>query len=335
MHPREDAGFRKELERAIRDYRLDCLLTEYEIELPRRIGLIHLRRNQTSRPEQHAGLDVDLEAQGRATLLHLNALLAQDTVWEQTQANSIVLEPAWVPRPSAPIRRIESDRLQPSFGLTSADDRALEPVALDVANQPFAGPGGWIAGALLKGFRSGERRLAGVRFQIRSGERQFLHLRSETRKVGVHGALPDKVKIPYRGSCRALFFLHACAHASGERPMAWYRFRHADGVIEVPVRSLASLRAAQRPSKDSDSVLVHDWWSAASRIESTTVKPVIHFPEGSYHPNRAHLYVWKWRNPHPKRMLEEIEVESDPEHPATFALLAGTALKQSQPAHAS
>jgi len=31
-------------------------------------------------------------------------------------------------------------------------------------------------------------------------------------------------------------------------------------------------------------------------------------------------------------MLDEIEVESDPEHPATFALLAVTALKQSKPA---
>jgi len=327
LHERGDSRFRRELRDTIREYGIECMLTEYESVLPGSIARIHLRRNQTKHPERYAGLDIDTEAQARAALLHLNSLLAQDMVWEPTQANSIVLEPKWVPGPSAPVRRTKSDRLQPGFDLTSREDRALEPIALEAANQPLTGPGGWISGALLKGFRSGERLLAGVRFQIRDGSRQFIHLRSATRPVGVHGPLPSRAEISYGSPCRSLFFLHACANVSGTRPMAWYRFHFDEEVMEVPVRSLGSIRSSQRHSNDPNRTLVHDWWSAASRIESSTVKPVVHFPEGEYHPNRAHLYVWKWGNPYPKRSLVKIEIESDPEHPAAFGVLAVTAMK--------
>jgi len=74
------------------------------------------------------------------------------------------------------------------------------------------------------------------------------------------------------------------------------------------VVSGGKLRLGENPLLREE-VNIHDWWRGASTIETEETKPVWISLQGDTFIENAHLYVFRWKNPHPGRVVESIRIE--------------------------
>ena len=134
----------------------------------------------------------------------------------------------------------------------------------------------------------GTRQLLGIPFELidpaRNAGKAVLTLGSKKFPAG-----PLSATARLGGKARSLYFLHAAAWSGGH--MATYVVRYADGAaVEIPIR-------------DKEEIM--NWWWPT---HGAKYRAAIHVPNAQT--DDVGLLVFGWDNPHPDKVIRQIELKS-------------------------
>jgi DNA-binding LacI/PurR family transcriptional regulator len=321
-----------------RKYRPDCLLCDNHdalealgLRAPDDIGFIRLRKQANE--SMLSGSFLPMEVLGKAAVLHLISLLQHGVAWDMSAVGTLLLPPRWEPGSTLTAQHHTPTNQpihhHPVFSLANTEQARLLPIPLDErCNQPFRGKYQWFGTHGLHGLQPGALLAAGIPFDVAKGAFNFILLRSSLLVRGAAGPLPGRVLVPLpsTGRIKSLFILHTCAHAA-PGVFAKYRLHYSDGsVVEQPVACPSDADTKMLPVPPPADALVHDWWPNTALLHTSEVLPVSVSLLGNQELYGCHLYVWRWRNPHPERTIVSLEVQADPSAKTMLGLLGLTVL---------
>ena len=191
---------------------------------------------------------------------------------------------------------------------------ALKPFA----NRALVGRDAWIcSGHQLKQLGAGVHRIHGVPFRVieqeRNAGRVAIMLKPPMMPVNGGRPAPDSVAIPVNRACRAVYVLHGAGFAAKREKAAEYRFVYEDGAVATrEIWTLGSfVKDRRKMAKLRQTSAIQDWWPTAVHFENAHARRVIVAQRG-HAPEHRVLYTLEWLNPHPKKRLTEIQLQSMP-----------------------
>lgn len=230
-----------------------------------------------------------------------------------------------------PARRQAAERLIAERFPALAKSARFHPLDLGAyVNRSFTPRSSWLGDLPLRNFEPGRHLIHGVPFDVAGGgETRDSAIVLRSRKVHASGSepLPVSVEIPVDRQARSIFILHAAGWIRHHETFARYEFRFGDGSAE----ELDVLAYGRKPSdattdrKLREEATVQDWHPTFPVLHSSHALPCLVTQDGDPFLYERYLYVCRWSNPHPDRVMKSIVIRSlDPEIRATLAVIAIT-----------
>lgn len=198
---------------------------------------------------------------------------------------------------------------------TGSSDR-FERVNLRAqANRPLVGPGAWM-GLPLNQVTPGRHRFGGVPFQVidqqTNGLRAGIALRSAKVRKTRNRPVPRQVELPLQGRAERLYVLHLAALAEAHQPIAQYELVYQDGTTrQLDVTPLGRHPAdADRLRQRLETSSIQDWWPTFPQFSSDTAIRVPVLAEDRPLESPRYLYVLRWDNPQPHKVLSALRLRS-------------------------
>jgi DNA-binding LacI/PurR family transcriptional regulator len=199
-----------------------------------------------------------------------------------------------------------------------------------VLNRPLGYRRGWLGDQPLDHLSTGVRVFHGVPFEIRGGPQRndfgVLVLRSRHSHVAGGQEAPRAVELILPPSCRAVYFLHACAFGRASQVFARYRFIYGDGKeVAVPLRPLGD-GVTSVAEDDGSEPNLQDWWPDLPQQDFPHAHRVVVTEHGDPTLYERYLYTLEWLNPRPRARLQQLRIETEPDAETTLGVLAVTAV---------
>ena len=198
------------------------------------------------------------------------------------------------------------------------------------ANRALTGRTGWLgrSGPLLYMPR-GVQRIHGVPFQIIEDEEAAILLATNRISRIEERDDPQSVTIPVGGKVQAVYVLHAAAWATEHAKIGQYTFQYTDGTHEaVDIVSFGQgsehYDIVHRLSRESN---IQDWYPTMMQFDNDDARQVLIIDSKNPLNYNRYLYTLQWRNPHPDREVQSVEISVMPDQDPALFVLAMTALK--------